>query len=236
MGRRITWIAVAAMVGLCACGGGVEITGTVTDAYTGSPLQEVSVSIWKTSCDLTYLPIPFPKDCKTSTTGDAVTDAQGGYRLFGEEGGRYGLGATLAGYDQYYTSVDLHAPVVHDMELMPSAPGEVTDFNVVVSGDEAHLTWTNPTGPTFGGVLVLRGPAAADVGDPPPEDRKSYAPGDLLGDAVVVYTGTDSSFIDPGLAVGGYAYVAFAYSPALRYSLQTPPMYAHVVEEPPPPP
>lgn len=110
----------------------------------------------------------------------------------------------------------------HEMngECVPdvtSAIGPVTGLTATVSSGGVMLSWTNPTGPSFDSVLVVRRGSLSVVGAP--ASGRTYMPGDALSDGSSVVGSTMSTSTTDAAAKPGLAYYAvFARDAAGNWS------------------
>lgn len=102
--------------------------------------------------------------------------------------------------------------------LVPRPIPEVSNLVALAGSERNTLLWTNPAG--HDGVLVLRA-----VGAPPeqaPIHGRRYTPGEVLGNATVIYSderSVVSSFEDTGLSNGTvYYYRVFNHDELYQYS------------------
>jgi len=98
------------------------------------------------------------------------------------------------------------------LDLFEQAPiSPVTNLIATPGNEQIALTWQNPGDANFGGVLITRTSS--------PENGVSYEIGTAIGENLVVYKGSENSFIDTGLANGQtYHYRVFALSIDGTYS------------------
>lgn len=94
-------------------------------------------------------------------------------------------------------------------EQSPVSP--VSNFQIATGSGQLTLSWNNPSDPDFTGVLITRTTG--------PENNVSYEVGSIICENVVVYKGSESSFIDTGLIDGKvYLYQVFAFNADGIYS------------------
>ncbi len=109
----------------------------------------------------------------------------------------------------------VEAPVIL---FINRAVPEVESLVALAGPNRNTLLWTNPA--DHDGVLVLRAAGAAP--NTTPEPGRRYVPGEMLGNAVVVYSdelSVASSFVDTGLTNGtAYHYRIINHDPLFRYS------------------
>lgn len=97
-----------------------------------------------------------------------------------------------------------------------SSPADATWGGITPGNAQVALGWTNP-GSDFAGVVVLRN--TIPTADNPIEGR-SYAVGNVIGTAQVVYVGTGTSFTDTGVVNGiGYYYTIYAFDAFNNYAV-----------------
>ena|GEM_PF-346456 len=116
------------------------------------------------------------------------------------------------------------APAAFTAEFEP-APLPVTHLTATSGTTSIELSWTNSGSDSFTGVLILRRADYAPTSGP--EQAREYQPGDLAGDADVVYTGPGadstagalSGWSDTNVTEGvGYYYRVFAFNRYFNYS------------------
>lgn len=97
-------------------------------------------------------------------------------------------------------------------------PGFPTGLSAARNGDAVELAWTMPPDSDLAGVLVLR---RADVEpDTAPTTGQSYAVGDDIGYALVIYRGhtTSNTYIDTPPGMGRWCYRVFAFDTSYNYA------------------
>lgn len=104
---------------------------------------------------------------------------------------------------------------VFSQDITP--PAAVGAFDLVVTGSDGELTWSNPTDADFTGVIVARVVAGLDA---QPVDGVFYtAPASLSSSVQIVYAGTAEAHDDIGGAIAGLSrYAAWAYDDLGNYS------------------
>ncbi len=101
-----------------------------------------------------------------------------------------------------------------------TAPAGVADLAITLggaNGDEATITWTNPTDDDFAGTVLAR---VVDLVDTEPEDGEliATAGGSLSSSLQILQVGTGTSFVDPGVALGTARYVVWSHDDLGNYS------------------
>lgn len=93
-------------------------------------------------------------------------------------------------------------------------PREVSNATASLVANGVQLAWSNPTDTKS--IIILRSTASING---QPGDRKDYLVGDSIGNAQVVYKGTDTGFIDTGVAADTeYTYEIFSYDADYNYN------------------
>jgi hypothetical protein len=126
----------------------------------------------------------------------------------------------VAGGDMYFDDFCVYESATGEDLIAPDAPTDASAHTFTSTA--LALTWKAPlSGTDGGGYLVVRGsvdPTAT------PNANGIYAVNNKLSDdAVVVYQGTETNFVDTALTVGGqYYYRIYAYDKAYNYSSSLP--------------
>lgn len=106
----------------------------------------------------------------------------------------------------YYSCSDINLVDNNPNDATP--PADVTGFTAVPGDTLAKLSWTNPTTDFYRTVVLQASSAIATA----PNTGTEYLVGDVIGNATVVYVGTDQAQQVLGLTNGStYFYKAFAY-------------------------
>jgi hypothetical protein len=110
----------------------------------------------------------------------------------------------------YFSCADI--VIVSGNDITP--PQEVTALTASSEPNGVQLTWTNPA--DIKGIIVLRNTVPISN---QPAVRQDYLVDDTIGNAVVVYKGTGTSFTDNSVATTTeYTYKVFAYDADYNYN------------------
>lgn len=102
----------------------------------------------------------------------------------------------------------------YDVDVM--APAAVTNLVVTPSGQDATVTWTNPTDADFSGVLVAR---VYTIADAVPVPGTTYTvPASLTDSVQVIAVGNVATHTDVGLPTGPARYMVWAFDDLGNYS------------------
>jgi hypothetical protein len=110
------------------------------------------------------------------------------------------------------------APFSFTVNAVP--PGSPEDFAVKPGHDKCKLSWTNPTGGDFAGVMIRRNPWNTGAYPEYEGTPLGYPAGPTDGDEV--YIGTAESFEDAGIPRNVYYYTIFSFDGAGAYSAASP--------------
>ena len=177
---------------------------TISNVYRGtseikaSPYNVVSVAnVWE---KVVYFP---------STTTAATAVAAGMY-----------CKRIVAGGNMYFDDFCVYESATGEDLTAPDAPTDAREHTF--SSTALALTWKAPlSGVDGGGYLVVRGTVDSA---PAPNTNGIYAVNNRIStDAVVVYQGTETNFVDTALTTGGrYYYQIYVYDKAYNYSASLP--------------
>ncbi|MEY4744065.1 MAG: hypothetical protein RL272_10, partial [Candidatus Parcubacteria bacterium] len=147
-------------------------------------------------------------------TGSAPTGPSDGTQVYNSNGTAFADAGLVNGVTYYYgafayddvpnfaTGAFASATPAGPPDTTP--PSNVSGFAVAPGNQQNSLSWTNPSDPDFVGVRVVR-------------KTSGYAANQ--NDGTIVYSGSGTSYLDPGLANGTtYYYKAFSYDGPLNFS------------------
>lgn len=126
----------------------------------------------------------------------------------------------VAGGDMYFDDFCLYESVAGEDLTAPDAPTDASGHTF--SSTALALTWKAPlTGTDGGGYLVVRGTVDPTTA---PNTNGIYAVNNKISpDAIVVYQGSETNFVDTALTTNGqYYYRIYAYDKAYNYSTPLP--------------
>ena len=180
---------------------------TISNVYRGT--GEVKASPYNTvsAANVWEKVVYFPTTTTASTAASAVAAGLYCKRI-------------VAGGDMYFDDFCVYESASGEDVTAPDAP---TDASVhTFSSTALALTWKAPlTGTDGGKYLVVRGVVDPTVA---PNVNGIYAVNSKMSaDAVVVYQGSETNFVDTALTEGGqYYYRIYAYDKAYNYSASLP--------------
>jgi len=122
----------------------------------------------------------------------------------------------VAGGDMYFDDFCLYESATGEDLIAPDGPTDARAHTF--SSSALALTWKAPlTGTDGGGYLVVRGTADPAIA---PNTNGIYAVNNKIStDAVVVYQGAETNFVDTALTTGSqYYYRIYTYDKAYNYS------------------
>jgi hypothetical protein len=113
-------------------------------------------------------------------------------------------------------SGNVEATHAETYEADTQGPAAVTSLTATPSGQDAKVTWTNPTDADYAGTLLVR---VSSFVDAEPTIGQLYAAATALSPSMqIVVAGTATTFTDTGLPTGPVRYVAWTYDDLGNYS------------------